>query len=70
MPEQRARLRYLVTRRIPTVLRMWLLIEFAQRLALDNARRGRRHMAAHFQAKADRWRRLTAPRPEWWTQYF
>jgi len=60
----------LANRRMPTVFRMWLLIDAAEYKALVKWSKNKMVMSAHFRQKADRWKRLTAPRPEWWLQYF
>lgn len=61
----------LINRRMPTTFRMWLLIDLAEKKAMvKDLKEHKPLIAAHWMQKAEFWKRLAGPRPEWWIHYF
>ncbi len=68
------------SRRLPVSFRLFLLIDFARRMAVAKLCEAdssaicnypeeaaqRIAVAQRWQARADRWERLAPPRPDWW----
>jgi hypothetical protein len=50
---------------------MWLLIDLAEKKAMvKDLKEHKPLIAAHWMQKAEFWKRLAGPRPEWWIHYF